>query len=78
MPTNPTPSTSSPLYRIWVIGPNDVEFQIDLGSQIHTEPNGEEAVQSLVNHLAEWPDLVSISYAHKTVTNIYTITPDAP
>lgn len=76
MPINPTPSTGQPDYQVWVTGPDDVEFKIVVASQIHTEPHADAALQSLVNHLAEWPDLVSLS-GGKAVPNNYTITPDS-
>lgn len=76
MPISPTPSIGTAVYQVWVTGPNDVEFRVEVASQIHTEANADAAIQSLVNHLAEWPDLVSIGQAGKVVPNRYVITVD--
>lgn len=78
MPISTTPSIGTAVYQVWVTGPNDVEFRVEVASQIHTEANADAAIQSLVNHLAGWPDLVAISQAGKSVPNGYAITPDTP
>jgi hypothetical protein len=75
MPISETPTPGQAKYEVWVTGPNDVEFRIEVASQVHTEPNADAALQSLVDHLTEWPDLVAISNASKTVPSTYAITP---
>lgn len=75
MPLSTTPSTGPVAYEVWVTGPNDVEFRIEVVSQVHTEENADAALQSLVDHLTEWPDLTTINYANKTRVEVFGMTP---
>lgn len=78
MPISNTPSFGGASYSVWLVGPNDVEFEVKVVSMIHTEANADAAIQSLVNHLAEWPDLINFGVAQKTRTEARAITPDEP
>lgn len=76
MPISPTPAYGGPDWKISIAGPDNVEFNIVAYSAVSSVAEVDEVTQSLVNHLALWPDLVSLTLAQKVVPAVYDITPD--
>jgi hypothetical protein len=78
MPINPIPTSGQRTWKISVAGPDNVEFTVEAYTATSTEGQADAATQSLINHLAQWPDLVEIGYAQKQAVEVYAITPDVP
>lgn len=77
MPIDPTGTPGQRSWSLNVTGPDNVEFQVQVYAAISTETQADDVTQSLVNHLAEWPDLVALT-AVKIMPQAHAITPDGP
>lgn len=74
MPIDPTGTPNGAVWRLRVIGPDDVYFNIELSPGTETEGQSDDATQSLLDHLAMWPDLTAISEAVKVTSRQHAIT----
>lgn len=78
MPINPNPTSGQRTWKISLAGPDNVEFMVEAYTAMSTEGQVDAAIQSLINHLSQWPDLAGIGYAQKQALEVYFITPDVP
>lgn len=76
MPISTTPTPGQRTWKVSIVGPDNVEFTIEAYTTMSTEAQADDVTQSLVNHLAQWPDLVSLGVAQKQTLQTYAITPD--
>jgi hypothetical protein len=76
MPVSSTPDLGGPEWQLSFSGPDGTSFDVRISAPIATETQGDAAIQSLVNHLSDWPDLVALS-SYKGIANNYPITPDS-
>ncbi len=76
MPISTTPTPGQRTWKINITGPDNVEFMIEAYAGMSTEVQADAVTQSLINHLAQWPDMVSLGYAQKQALQTYAITPD--
>lgn len=56
MPITPTGPRPAQYPSFWVNSASGIEFEIRMGSIVYSNQDADDALQSLVNHLAAWPD----------------------
>lgn len=75
MPIDSTPSVGGSGWTLSFAGPASlITFSVNITTN-DTEANSDATVQSLVNHISEWPGVSDI-HAQKYNSNSYAITPD--
>lgn len=77
MPITPNGSPSPFSWRAQFDGPDGVVFQLDVPAGTQTEAETDGAAQSLINYLADWPELGTLTASKITMQN-HDITPDGP